>query len=111
MEPDSSGSRALLQHQCESAKTWTCGMMFQEIYCMQDESCFVLLLSKMRGRSDDLIFPECYIGAESENELVVALKLAALLNVFSLVIASRVSLQQLADHHPTTSRRITIHLE
>jgi hypothetical protein len=65
----------------------------------------------MRGRSNDYIFPECYVGEESENELVTALKLAALLDGFSLVIASRVSPQQMADRHPNTSRQITIRLE
>jgi hypothetical protein len=104
------GERAphdLLRHQCDQATTWTCSLPFQEAYCLGDETSVVDLIHKM-GEEDDYMFPECYIGLEDIDKLLVSIKIAALLQGFSLVVGSRWNYQ---EKTPETQRACSIRLE
>lgn len=78
---------------------------------MQDDSSSVSLVAKMADPYRDYVFPECYSGEESEAKLIVSLKLAALLEGFSLVIASRIMPEKMAERFSNSERRLSIRLE
>jgi hypothetical protein len=78
-----------LRAQCNAGKTWECLLPFQEAYCSGDEPSSVSLVGLMKNRVHDYLFPDPYDGMESEDRLVMEIKLATLLEGFVLVIASR----------------------
>lgn len=78
---------------------------------MQDDPSVVSLVHMMRHSHADYVFPECYFGEESEEKLIMELKLAALLEGFSLVIGSRKTPEQMEEKYTTTNRLLTIRLE
>ena len=54
---------------------------------------------------EDYMFPECYVGEESETRLVMELKLAALLEGFSLVVGSK---EYVPPNKATSNRLVAI---
>ena len=99
----------LLKQQCDKAKSWKCQLRFQESYCELDEPSFVSLVSLMSPHlPEDYLFPECYVGEESETRLVMELKLAALLEGFSLVVGSK---EYVPANKATSNRLVAIRLE
>ena len=58
-----------LKRQCDACLFWDCRMPFQEAYSVQDESSVVQLGPRL-GSGQDYMFPECYVGPESQSKLV-----------------------------------------
>jgi MULE transposase domain len=100
-----------LRAQCNAGKSWECLLPFQEAYCSGDEPSSVSLVGLMKNRVHDYVFPDCYDGIESEDRLVMEIKLAALLEGFVLVIASRKTSEQLGRAVNETNRQMVLRLE
>ena len=82
----------LLKSQCDAACVWDCTLPFQEgDYSQLDESSVVSLSKCLHNQDHDYMFPLCYVGEASEAKLLLEIRLAALLDGFSLVIGSRLT--------------------
>jgi hypothetical protein len=86
-------SHDLLHRQCGVERAWDCSLPFQEANHNGDGSdVSVLPLAQcLCYRDHYYMFPQCYSGRTLERTLLMELKLAALLDGFCLVVASRVS--------------------
>ena len=80
---------ALLAAQIQAHRTWECSLDFQESYCNGDNPSAVSLTAMLKKSSKDYMFPECYVGAEAEERLVMEIKMAACLDGFTLTRSTR----------------------
>jgi hypothetical protein len=100
--PKATLSHTLCLQQCNVAKIWDCKLLLQESSCLGDESTAVDLCEKKREHSDYIMFPGCYVGAESIDKLLTDI---------SLVVGSRAARTTLLSKIKNTHRIYVVRLE